>query len=1232
MEPLIVLLMLISVVLLFLPVVSVVMQIRLRDRVRALEDEVVLQRGRIDELSAKPRQTSGREERTKDAPAATEQSRPVVLARSLTPPTRPPTPAAPPVPRAEPTAGTAKMPSPVEPPPPVATAPPSPPVTPRPPAAAPPPPEPPMPPNPLVPFDWESVVGVKMFSSIAGVALVLAAILFLRYSIDRGWLSPTVRVAIGIVVSVTLLVVCERRAARRYRITANALDAAAIAILFSTFFSAHTLWHLIPATVAFALLALVTVVAVLLSIRHDSLFIAVLGLVGGFATPALLSTGENRPISLFTYLLLLNVGLSWVASRKKWPALTILTVALTAIYQWAWVRQFLDASQLSLAMGIFVVFAIASFVGLSVRAQSADERTEITLARAGLAASGMPLVFVVYLAAVPGYGAHAALLFGFLLLIDSALLVIALARKQVFIHEIGAAGTLLVFTIWLAVSYTNDAWTIAVRFTGVFVAFYALAPMVADRINRPFSGAARSAARAAPILLFTFVVLAGAPQAAASPGAIFGTMFALMLMLAWRALASSDSALYFIAAFFGLAAEGAWSAAFLTSEYLGRAISLYAVFGAFYLGVPIVARGLRRRLQPAWAAGVVQIAGIALLLFIANGPHSPATVWGLALLLAILDAGLFIESASYRLPTLSLVGGVLSWVVLSVWWRNSAAVVGLLPSLLVLVGLSLTMLGGHAWVDRLRRGADGTVIAGFGFRQGIFLGLVGHVFLFFVALEPAWMTPPWPLLGALTVVTLATSAASLAIRPSKLHAVGLIATAVIVLGWTQASVSVAAPGLVATEAVAAYGLLWQRMTRRVSGAIGGAAAGAVGALFVAEISLVALVAADRPLSLVVAGPLHVMNLSILLALAWQRRWEYVAPAAVIPAWLAAAGWHARYPERQEWTQVLGLTTALYATFMAYPFVLNRRVRESRMPHLTAVLASALLFTVARQAFVQGGVSSAIGIVPVVESAVLALLLRHLLRMEGPGERDLGRLAVVAGAALAFATVAIPLQLKNQWITIGWALEGAALTWLYQRVPHQGLLYAAYALLGAVFVRLALNPSIFVYEPHGMRVFNWYLYTYLVCAVAMLLAASWLSSAEEPVRTIGLLQPAKLLASTGVILLFILLNIEIADFYATGPEIMFRVGVSLAQDLTYTIGWLAFALGLLTAGIWLHSRATRVTAVALTAVTTFKAFLYDLGSLGGLYRVASLVGLAVSLALVAVALQKFVLQAPKEASV
>src|SRR5262245_2400121 len=72
------------------------------------------------------------------------------------------------------------------------------------------PPEPPPPvmPPPAPPrvqpararFDWEALIGVKLFSWIAGIALVFAAIFFLKYSVEHGWLSPPVRVAIGLIV------------------------------------------------------------------------------------------------------------------------------------------------------------------------------------------------------------------------------------------------------------------------------------------------------------------------------------------------------------------------------------------------------------------------------------------------------------------------------------------------------------------------------------------------------------------------------------------------------------------------------------------------------------------------------------------------------------------------------------------------------------------------------------------------------------------------------------------------------------------------------------------------------------------------------------------------------------------------------------------------------------------------------------------------------------------------
>src|SRR5258708_20795291 len=104
---------------------------------------------------------------------------------------------------------------------------------------------------------------------------------------------------------------------------------------------------------AFGLLAMVSAVAVALSIHHDSIFVAVLGLVGGFATPALLSTGEDRPIGLFSYLLLLNAGLAWVAYKKRWPHLTMLSAIFTTLYQWGWVAKLLRTGNLSLSLGIF---------------------------------------------------------------------------------------------------------------------------------------------------------------------------------------------------------------------------------------------------------------------------------------------------------------------------------------------------------------------------------------------------------------------------------------------------------------------------------------------------------------------------------------------------------------------------------------------------------------------------------------------------------------------------------------------------------------------------------------------------------------------------------------------------------------------------------------------------------------------------------------------------------------
>jgi uncharacterized membrane protein len=171
-----------------------------------------------------------------------------------------------------------------------------------------------------------------------------------------------------------------------------------------------------------------------------------------------------------------------------------------------------------------------------------------------------------------------------------------------------------------------------------------------------------------------------------------------------------------------------------------------------------------------------------------------------------------------------------------------------------------------------------------------------------------------------------------------------------------------------------------------------------------------------------------------------------------------------------------------------------------------------------------------------------------------------------------------------------------------------------------------------YEPRGdLRIWNWYLYTYLICAGALLVAGRVL------VRTDDQLAPSvprisSLLPAGAVILLFLVVNIEIADYFATGPTITFDFFSStLAQDLSYTLGWAAFAVALLGAGIVVHSKTARIAAIVLLSVAMGKCAFHDLWRLGGLYRVFSLVGIAFCALLITVALQKFVLASRPEPS-
>jgi hypothetical protein len=251
-------------------------------------------------------------------------------------------------------------------------------------------------------IDWERLFGVRAAAVLGGIALALAGLLFFKYSIEHGLIPPWLRVVIGTVVGVGCISAAEMTLRRTYAGTANALAGAGIVVLYAAFWAASARYGLVPMGAGFVLMIAVTAAGCMLAARHASLEIALLGLAGGFATPLLLSTGADRPIGLFGYILLLDVAMMFLAQRRRWPALALLSLAGTVFYEASWIGLRMGPERLPLGLIILGVFAIV-FV-LAGRLVPPEDRASWRWPQT--AAVAVPFAFAIYFAADADFGPH----------------------------------------------------------------------------------------------------------------------------------------------------------------------------------------------------------------------------------------------------------------------------------------------------------------------------------------------------------------------------------------------------------------------------------------------------------------------------------------------------------------------------------------------------------------------------------------------------------------------------------------------------------------------------------------------------------------------------------------------------------------------------------------------------------------------------------------------------------
>ncbi len=160
-----------------------------------------------------------------------------------------------------------------------------------------------------------------------GVLLLVVGIgFFLKYSIEHDMITPVGRVGLATVTGLGLLIGGVQILGGRYRAMGQGLMGAGIATLYFSSFAAANFYHLVTPAVAFAVMAAVTALSGWMAVRFNAMLMAILGVLGGYLTPVMLSAGPPDLPVLFGYMLILGVGVLWVCRYKQWPLLHYLSM------------------------------------------------------------------------------------------------------------------------------------------------------------------------------------------------------------------------------------------------------------------------------------------------------------------------------------------------------------------------------------------------------------------------------------------------------------------------------------------------------------------------------------------------------------------------------------------------------------------------------------------------------------------------------------------------------------------------------------------------------------------------------------------------------------------------------------------------------------------------------------------------------------------------------------------
>lgn len=203
--------------------------------------------------------------------------------------------------------------------------------------------------------DLEFKFGSKIFTGVGVIAVICAVGFFLRYAFENNLINEFGRVAMGVAAGIILLAVGELTR-KRFPNYGQSLTGGGLGTLYLSFYAAFSFYKLMAQPAAFFAMILVTAAGILLSLRQNSMGLAVFAQVGGFLTPLLINSGSGSPHILFLYIALLDLAVFLIAFYKLWQPLSAASLLGTVLVYLYWYSNFYDSIQFAPAFGYLTLF------------------------------------------------------------------------------------------------------------------------------------------------------------------------------------------------------------------------------------------------------------------------------------------------------------------------------------------------------------------------------------------------------------------------------------------------------------------------------------------------------------------------------------------------------------------------------------------------------------------------------------------------------------------------------------------------------------------------------------------------------------------------------------------------------------------------------------------------------------------------------------------------------------